>query len=143
MITINITGNITGDAITRTINNITVINFTIAHNNRYKTSQGELKEEVTFIRCSIWDKPNLHKLFYKGRSIYASGFLKLNKYTDSNGEKQAALNLTITAFKVFGKAQQQNPKPDNTKVFPDESHAFVDAVIEEQQQQETFKDLPF
>lgn len=144
MIIINVTGNITGDAILKEINGRTLITFTIAHNNTYKKANGETIEEVTFVRCAIWDKPNLSNLFYKGRPIYASGIFKLNEYTDHNGDKQHSVNLRVSFFKVFGKARvNESNKVQGASTLTNEFTDYETHVVEEAMQEEAIKDLPF
>jgi single-strand DNA-binding protein len=102
----NISGNLTADAIVKNVNGTDVVNFTIASNNRYKAAGGEIKEEVTFINCSIWEKPEAAKYLYKGRSINAIGSLRLRKYVAGDGSNQTSLNLKVSFFQLFGKNKQ-------------------------------------
>jgi len=77
MITLTTTGHVTADAITRDYNGNTVLSFSVASNNRFKTSTGEVKEETTFIRCAIWNSnEKLAPLFFKGRVVTVTGTLK-------------------------------------------------------------------
>lgn len=96
MIILNVSGNLTADAIERNVNGSTVIAFTIASNERYKTKQGEPKENVTFVRCAVWNRPELAKLLYKGRAINATGILKINRYKDSNDEPQINIDMRVS-----------------------------------------------
>jgi single-strand DNA-binding protein len=106
MIVMNISGNLTADAIVKNVNGNEVVNFTIASNNRYKGAGGEIKEEVTFINCSIWDKAEAAQYLYKGRSINAIGSLRLRKYVAGDGSNQTSLNLKVSFFQLFGKNKQ-------------------------------------
>ncbi|HRH61618.1 MAG TPA: single-stranded DNA-binding protein [Chitinophagaceae bacterium] len=133
MIILNVSGNLTADAIERTINTNTALAFTIASNQRYKTSYGELKEEVTYISCTIWNRPELKSLLFKGRSINATGTMKLSSYEDKKGNQQTAINMRVSFLQVFGKG-----KPSQAA----ETIAIENAITNHEQE-EAIKDLPF
>lgn len=136
MIILNVSGNVTGDATLKTLENgNTVTSFTVASNNRTKQKNGEYNDEVTYVRCAIWNNPQAAKLLYKGRSISAMGAFKLNSYNDSEGNKITALNLRVSFFQVFGK----NKKNETVA----ESHTAPSAPLTPEEQTEIETDLPF
>ena len=102
MFNINISGNITNDAILKTVNGKDVISFTVAVNDRYRTAAGELRETVTFVSCNIWNQPKVLPLFFKGRGVSLSGNL-----TIKNKEDRVYLNLSVFKHQVFGKGKPQ------------------------------------
>ncbi len=116
MITLTTTGHVTADAITRDYNGNTVISFSVASNNRFKTSTGEVKEETTFIRCAIWNSnEKLAPLFFKGRVVTVTGTLKCSIYND-----RVNLDLRVSNFQVFGKG---NREEETTQSNVDEATA--------------------
>ena len=102
MIILNVSGNLTANAIVRNVNGTDVVNFTIASNRRYKSRAGEIKEEVTFINCQLWDKKEAAPFLYKGRALNVLGAFNLKKYTAGDGSEQTALNLRVSFFQLFG-----------------------------------------
>jgi single-strand DNA-binding protein len=134
MLILNVSGNITADAIIRTINGNTVVAFTIASNSRYKTREG-CREDVTFVRCAIWNKPEVAKLLHRGRVINATGSFKPNIWHDADGVKQISIDLRVSFFQVFGKNKKEEL---TTETFTTEQPALTEA-----EQQEAVKDLPF
>ena len=144
MIQISLTGNLTADAITRDVNGKTVIAFTIAHNDRYKTKNGEIKDTVTYVRCAMWNNPDLAKLLYKGRSIYASGILKVNNWYDGDGIKQTSVDMRVSYFKVFGKGKKAAEQTELITAASNENEAvFVADAISADEAAQAVKDLPF
>src|SRR6266536_1009779 len=116
MITLTTTGHVTADAITRDYNGNTVLSFSVASNNRFKTSTGEVKEETTFIRCAIWNSnEKLAPLFFKGRVVTVTGTLKCSIYND-----RVNLDLRVNNFQVFGKG---NREEETTQSNVDEATA--------------------
>ena len=94
--------NLTRDPeVKHTSGNQTVVNFGLAVNRRYKTADGERREEVTFIDCEAWGytAENIGKFFSKGRPIYVEGRLKLDTWEDRNdGSKRSKLKVVIDNF---------------------------------------------
>lgn len=134
MIILNVSGNLTADAIVRNVNGNTCVAFTIASNSRYKTKDG-CKEDVTFVRCAIWNKPEVAKLLHKGRVINATGSFKPNIWFDGDGIKQISIDLRVSFFQVFGKNRHQE--------ITAETYSTEQPAITEAEQQEAVKDLPF
>jgi single-strand DNA-binding protein len=138
MIQLIVTGNITADAVTRNFENFTVVSFTVASNNRYKSKDGTMKDETTFIRCSLFNRPNAAQLFIKGRTVTVQGTsIKPNSYANGNGDLVCNIDLRVNTFQVFGKREaNQNATPE--KVEKEFQNSFA-----EQEQKEAVDDLPF
>ncbi len=98
-------GNLTRDPeVKHTSNNRAVVNFGLAVNHRYKTADGERREEVTFIDCEAWGftAENIGKFFAKGRPIFVEGRLKLDTWEDRNdGSKRSKLKVVIDNFQFI------------------------------------------
>ena len=90
------TGNLTRDPEMRTVGaDKAVTHFTIAHNSRYKTSDGEQREEVTFIDCEAWGRQGEIAAQYltKGTMVIVEGRIKQDNWTDKEGQKRNKLKL--------------------------------------------------
>lgn len=135
MIILNVSGNLTADPIERIVNNSTAIAFTIASNERFKTADGELKETVTYVRCTIWNRPELKKLLFKGRAINATGPLKIKYYTDKDFNQQVSIDLRVSFLQVFGKGKA------DTSISADTYQ--IEKAVSEHEEETIIKDLPF
>jgi single-strand DNA-binding protein len=95
-------GNLTRDVEVRyTPSNQPVANIGLAVNRRYKTAEGEAREEVTFIDCEAWGKTaeNISKFFSKGRPIFIEGRLKLDQWQDkTDGSNRSKLKVVVEGF---------------------------------------------
>lgn len=99
-----IVGNLTNDPeLRRTNNGNTVVNFTIAANNRrlnQATQQWEDGDSL-FLTCNAWDGKN-HMLaqniaasLTKGMTVIASGQVRQRKYQAKDGSTRYAFEMTV------------------------------------------------
>ena len=95
-------GNLTRDPeVKHTANNRAVVTIGLAVNRKFKTAEGEWKEEVTFVDCEAWGytAENIGKFFSKGRPIFIEGRLRLDTWDDRNdGSKRSKLKVVIDNF---------------------------------------------
>lgn len=94
-------GNLTRDPeLKYTPSNTAVANIGLAVNRRYRTQDGEMKEETTFVDCEAWSSTaeNINKFFRKGRPIFIEGRLKLDQWEDQDGNKRSKLRVVVENF---------------------------------------------
>lgn len=94
-------GNITRDIeLKHTASNQAVATIGLAVNRRYKTKEGEDREDVTFVDCEAWGRTAevIHQYFGKGKPIFVEGRLKLDQWEDKDGKKQSKLRVVIEGF---------------------------------------------
>lgn len=89
-------GYLGADAEIKTLNNgSTVVNYRIAHTRRYKTRDGQQREDTVWMPVVDW-KPaasNLAKYLTKGRNIKVIGRLQSRDYEDKNGVKRTSIEI--------------------------------------------------
>jgi single-strand DNA-binding protein len=59
MIKLQVIGNLGKDCIVNTVNGKNVINFTVAHTEKYRDSQGNNQERTTWVDCA-YGRPHRH-----------------------------------------------------------------------------------
>lgn len=94
-------GNLTRDVELRhTQSNQAVANLGLAVNRRFKTADGENREEVTFVDCEAWGKTAevMSQYLAKGRPVFIEGRLKLDQWQDKEGNKQSKLRVVVESF---------------------------------------------
>jgi single-strand DNA-binding protein len=94
-------GNLTRDVELKTTpSNQTVGNIGLAINRRWKTPDGEQREETTFVDCEAWGKTAeiLAKYLSKGRPVYLEGRLKLDQWEDKDGQKRSKMRVVVEEF---------------------------------------------
>jgi single-strand DNA-binding protein len=100
-------GNLTRDPQLRYLpsSNMPVVDFGLAINHRYKTSQGEEREEVCFIDCSAFGKQAevINQYCQKGKSLLVEGRLKLETWDDKQGGgKRSKHKVIVDNFQFTG-----------------------------------------
>jgi len=83
-------GNLGKDAETKfTPGGVSVSNFTLATNRRWKDQQsGEWKEETEWHRCVLWRSENRANYLTKGTNVYIEGRLQTRSWEDKDGQKR-------------------------------------------------------
>ena len=94
-------GNLTRDPDVRMMSSgRPVCNFGLALNRNYKDSEGNKKEEVTFVdvECFGPRAEAVGRFFSKGRPIFVEGRLKLDQWESKEGEKRSAIRVVLDNF---------------------------------------------
>ncbi len=103
MIKLQIVGNLGKDCIVKEVNGKNVINFSVAHTERYKDSQGNQKERTTWVECAYWtDKTAVAQYLTKGKTVYAEGSPEADAYTNKEGQVAATLRMRVQNIQLLG-----------------------------------------
>lgn len=103
MIKLQIIGNLGKDCIVKEINGKNVINFSVAHTERFKDSQGNQKERTTWVECAYWtDRTAIAPYLTKGTSVYAEGSPEADAYTNKEGQAAATLRMRVQNIQLLG-----------------------------------------
>lgn len=101
-----ITGNLTRDPELRsTPGGASVCGFSVAVNRTYRGSDGENKEEVSYIDCSAWGKLGemIAQYAKKGSGVLVSGRLSQRSWEDKNGGgKRSRVEIVVEDFNFIG-----------------------------------------
>ena len=75
-----------------------VCTFSIASNERRKTSTGEQQDTTTWFRVTVWGKQaeTVSKYLSKGRSVYVEGRLHVEDWTDKEGKPRYTLEVNAS-----------------------------------------------
>jgi len=166
MIKLQIIGNLGKDCIVKEVNGKNVINFSVAHSEKYKDAQGTEKERTTWVECAYWiEKTNVAQYLTKGRTVYAEGYPQADAYANKDGQPAATLRMRVTNIQLLssnngggegGSTQQQQQQqqyqstntPDHHSIEKN-SYAPVGSTVSETNQMDTQVDagngdgLPF
>lgn len=103
MIKLQVIGNLGKDGIVNTVNGKSVINFSVAHTEKYRDAQGTQKERTTWVECAYWtDKTAIAPYLRKGTQVYVEGTPDVRTYQTNDGRQGAALSLRITNVQLLG-----------------------------------------
>lgn len=103
MIKLQIIGNLGKDCIQKEVNGKTVINFSVAHTERFKDAQGNQKDKTTWVECAYWtDKTAVAQYLIKGKMVFAEGSPEADAYTNKEGQAAATLRMRVQNLQLLG-----------------------------------------
>jgi single-strand DNA-binding protein len=114
MIKLQIIGNLGKDCIVNEVNGKNVINFSVAHTERYKDAQGNQKERTTWVECAYWtDRTNVAQYLTKGKTVYAEGSPSADAYTNKEGQVSATLRMRVQNVQLLGGGNAEGNSPNS------------------------------
>jgi len=103
MIKLQVIGNLGKDAIVNNVNGKNVINFTVAHTERFKDAQGNQKDKTTWVDCAYWtDRTAVAPYLKKGTQVFVEGAPDVRSYTTQDGRQGATITLRIQSVQLLG-----------------------------------------
>jgi len=98
-------GNLTRDVELRHLpnSNTAVANIGLAVNRRFRTADGENREETTFVDCEAFGRTaeTMSQYLKKGRPVFVEGRLKLDQWEDRDGQKRSKLKVVVESFQFI------------------------------------------
>jgi len=81
-----------------------VCNFSMATNEKRRDKSGEQQDITTWFRITLWNRQaeNASKYLQKGSPVYIEGRLKLDEWTDRDGNTRQTLDVTATDMQFLG-----------------------------------------
>lgn len=108
MIKLQVIGNLGKDAQVNNVNGNQVINFSVAHTEKYKDRQGNPQERTIWVECAYWsDKTAIAPYLKKGTQVYAEGIPDIRSYTTSDNRQGASLTLRVMNIQLLGSRGEQ------------------------------------
>ena len=144
MIKLQIVGNLGADCIQKEVNGKNVINFNVAHTEKYKDAQGNLKERTTWVNCAYWtDRTAVAQYLKKGKQVYVEGTPEAEAYTNKENQPAATLRMRVRDLQLLGGNTDGSQGSSNTSTSTSSysspnTKAAVNADMEE-----PADDLPF
>ncbi|MBB1556339.1 single-stranded DNA-binding protein [Candidatus Saccharibacteria bacterium] len=128
-------GNLTADPEVRTTpSGQSVTSFSLAVNRTFRGSDGNRREETSFINCTAWGNTGetIAKYVGKGRQLLVSGRLQQRSWEDKEtGKRRSAIDVIVEEFSFVndGRGSGANAAGGNQKVSsqPPADTAEVDA----------------
>lgn len=81
-----------------------VCNFSVATSEKKRDKAGELQEVTTWFRVTTWNKQaeNASKYLTKGNPVYIEGRLRIEEWTDRDGNNRYTLEVNATDMQFLG-----------------------------------------
>lgn len=133
MIKLQVIGHLGKDGLLKEVNGKSVINFTVAHSERYKDIQGVQKERTTWVDCAYWsDKTAIAPYLVKGQLVYVEGSVEAEAFMNKENQPMATLRMRVTNIQLLGSKNTngdgQGSTPANTNTYSNPSQASAPYV---------------
>ena len=103
MVKLNLIGHIGQDCVVNNVNGKTVINFSVAHTEKWTNSAGQQQEKSLWVSCSYWsERTNLASYLKKGTQVYVEGVPDVKTYTTGRGEVLPQMTLRVQMVQLLG-----------------------------------------
>lgn len=103
MIKLQIIGNLGKDCIVKEVNGKNVINFSVAHTERFKDSAGAQRERTTWVECAFWtDRTAVAQYLKKGQLVYTEGSPEADGYMNKDNQASATLRMRVRDVQLLG-----------------------------------------
>ncbi|MGZ3837751.1 MAG: single-stranded DNA-binding protein [Flavisolibacter sp.] len=104
MIKMQVIGNLGKDCVVNTVNGKNVINFTVAHTEKYRDSQGNNQEKTTWVDCAYWtDRTAVAPYLQKGTQVFVEGAPEVRSFTRNDGTAGASLSMRVREVQLLGR----------------------------------------
>ena len=138
-------GNLGSDPEMRyTPNGNAVTSFSVATNRRYKTSDGETREETEWFRVNAWNRlgETCNQYLQRGSKVYVEGTLTSGAYLSNDGDPRASLDIRATEVR-FLDSRNSGPGNSMNETYSSQSQESGQASQVSGQDGEEFDDLPW
>jgi single-strand DNA-binding protein len=103
MIKLQVIGNLGKDCVVNNVNGKNVINFSVAHTEKFKDAQGQQKDKTIWVECAYWtDRTGIAPYLKKGTQVYAEGTPDIRTYTTGDGRPGTSLSLRVMSVQLLG-----------------------------------------
>jgi single-strand DNA-binding protein len=103
MLKMQVIGNLGKDCVTNLVNGKNVINFNVAHTEKFRDAQGNPKEKTLWVDCAYWtDKTAIAPYLKKGTQVYAEGTPDIRTFQKSDGTPGVSLTLRVLSVQLLG-----------------------------------------
>lgn len=110
-------GNLGKDCVVNNVNGKSVINFTVAHTEKYKDSQGNNQEKTTWVDCAYWtDRTAVAPYLTRGTQVFVEGTPEVRSFQRNDGTAGASLSMRIKEVQLLGRKGEggsSSPQADN------------------------------
>ena len=125
MLKLQVIGHLGKDCITNVVNGKNVINFSVAHSEKYKDAAGIQKEKTLWVECAYWtDRITIAPYLKKGQLVYLDGIPDMRTYTKNDGTPGTSLTMRVLNVQLLGGANkadsadadltERNESPENS-----------------------------
>lgn len=143
MIKLQVIGRLGKDCVVNTVNGKNVINFSVAHSERFKDSQGMNQERTTWVDCAYWtDRTAIAPYLVKGVQVFVEGNPEVRSFKRQDSTTGASLSLRVREIQLLGSKQEGSGGPGEMAA-PAYSAPESNSMPVSQPEEPINDDLPF
>jgi len=146
MIKLQVIGNLGKDCITNTVNGKSVMNFNVAHTEKFKDSQGDQKDKTIWVECAYWsDRTAVAPYLKKGTQVYVEGTPEVRTYPKNDGTTGVSLTLRVLSVQLLGNRGESSGSSNSDSSYGSGSYSSSSGsnVQAGSEISEPVDDLPF
>jgi len=104
MIKLQAIGHLGKDATVNQVNGQHVVNFSVCHTEKFKDSQGNVKEKSIWVECAKWSSSEqaVAKYLLKGTQVYVEGSPEVKTFSKNDGSTGHSLTLRVFDLQLLG-----------------------------------------
>ena len=103
MIKMQIIGHLGKDCVVNTVSGKNVINFAVAHTEKFKDAQGNQQEKTIWVDCAYWtDRTAIAQYLTKGKQVYVDGRPEVRTYQKNDGTQGFSLSMRVIEVQLLG-----------------------------------------
>ena len=145
MIKMQIIGRLGKDCVVNTVNGKNVINFSVAHSEKYRDSQNNMQDKTIWVDCAYWtDRTAVAQYLTKGTQVFVEGQPEARSFQRNDGTPGSSLSLRVREVQLLGgkgdSGGSSAPSSFNTGATTPVSNSNIPSASEVT---EPIDDLPF
>lgn len=96
-------GHLGKDATANVVNGKSVINFNVAHTEKFKDGAGNSMEKTIWLGCAYWtDKTAIAPYLLKGTQVFIEGIPEVKMFQRNDGSQGAELTVKVFSVQLLG-----------------------------------------
>jgi single-strand DNA-binding protein len=120
MVKMQVIGHLGQDATVNNVNGKSVINFSVAHSEKYKNKDGLEVNKSIWVSAAYWtDRTAIAPYLKKGTQVYLEGVPEAKTYTNKNNETLPQLNIRVASLTLLSSS-----KPASNDDFLNQPNGF-------------------
>ena len=144
MIKLQVIGNLGKDCLTNSVNGKSVMNFNVAHTEKYKDASGQQKERTTWVECAYWtDRTAIAQYLTKGKQVFVEGTPEARSFQRNDGTPGSSLSLRVREVQLLGGRGDSGSAPSYGNTASASSPVSNPNIPSANEVTEPIDDLPF
>jgi len=128
MIKLQVIGHLGKDCNVNSVNGKNVINFSVAHSEKYKDASGTEINKTTWVNCAYWvERTGIAQYLKKGTLVFCEGQPEVHTYKGTDGQHRSDLKCRVLNIQLLGGGNKDNTQPNIQAEEPTSGTGYVAA----------------